>query len=96
MGMVKYSFPGRKWFPMLLLVFVLFTLSTGGFHRLWFFFGPLCLIFPFLFVLGIVTFVMTHGWQGKYSKRKNSDWFNGFNDEKPKRQADSDSKIFYL
>jgi hypothetical protein len=82
---------GFGWLPIVLGIFVLMMLFSGGFHRPWFFIWPLFCFVP-LVLAGLAVFCGTRR-SGFGPKRKYGDWYYG---EKPKRTGDSESDIYYV
>jgi len=92
------------WLPILLAFIFVLALLSGGFHRPWFFFWPMCFVVPFFFVGGVAVLFMLsglHRWHGggygDYPKHKHGgDFFDGFDGEKRKRHDADSSDIFYV
>jgi hypothetical protein len=90
--MYRRGYRGFGCLPIVVGFFILAMIFSGGFHRPWFFFWPLCFGLPFL-VVGLGALCAARRWRGEWPKRKYGDWHYG---EKPKRTGDSGSDIYYV
>jgi hypothetical protein len=88
--MYNYRYRRFGWMPVLILLFVVFVLFSGGFHRPWFFFGPLFFCFPFLLAGGIAMLFAARWRYSQWPKQKR----RYYHDEMARE--DNDSDIFYV
>ncbi len=87
--------------PVALGLLLLLMLFSGGFHRLWFFAGPLFFGIPFFIAGVIVTLIATRWWKyGVPHHHGHRDFFGDFfHGEKAKRgenDNDPDAETFYV
>ncbi len=85
--------------PVALGLLLLLMLFSGGFHRLWFFAGPLFFGIPF-FIAGVITTLIAMRWwkSGGPQHRQHGDFFGDFfRGEKAKRGTDDvDAETTYV
>ncbi len=86
------------WIPVVLGILLVVMLFSGGFHRLWFFAGPLCFGIPF-FIAGAIAAVVAMRWRKYGAPHHNPGEFFGefFGGEKAKRgEDDADAETYYV
>ncbi len=82
--------------PVVLGILLLTLLFSGGFHRLWFFVGPLMLGIPFFIAGVIATLVALRWWKSGPHHGHYESFGDFFRDEKAKRGTpDPESDTFY-